>query len=77
MHYFDVVMPRNIIEKKRIQVKGESKKMSWLLKKKLKKYDPTPLKMKNKGGLSSTIMDNKLKGPNTTERDNMVSKHFQ
>ena len=27
MHYFDVVMPRNIIEKKRIQVKGESKKM--------------------------------------------------
>ena len=32
MHYFDVVMPRNIIEKKRIQVKGESKKMSWLLK---------------------------------------------
>ena len=32
MHYFDVAMPRNIIEKKRIQVKGESKKMSWLLK---------------------------------------------
>ena len=62
MHYFDVVMPRNIIEKKRIQVKGDSKKMSWLLKgagirnsKSWRSMTPPPLKMKNKGGHTELI----------------------